>query len=78
MKNTKIHKHHQSKLDRIERKCDRILSEILMMRYNSRNATCDADNAIDKLHRMAHKLRNQCEYERGYIRQMFNAKPYRK
>lgn len=66
-------KHHPSKLGRIERKCDRILSELLILRQHS---VCrrDTDAVIERLHRVAQRMRHQCERERDAARRMFNSK----
>lgn len=65
-------KKHLSKLDRIERKCDRILSELLISRRQSRQSA-DVDILIDQLHGAARKLRMQCELERDNVRKMLNS-----
>ena len=61
-----------SKLDRIERKCDRILSELLISRCQS-HKSADVDILIDQLHGAARKLRMQCELERDNARKMLNS-----
>lgn len=64
------------KIDRIERKCDRILSEILVLRHHvSRDAAMDS--AIERLHRAARGMRRQCENERDSVLGMFNPKSAR-
>lgn len=70
MKNRK--QNRRSRLDRIESKCDRILSELITIRRRL-DSSPDMDTAIDRLHRAALKLRSQCEHERDYIRRMFNS-----
>ncbi len=60
-----------SRLDDIERKCDRILSELLIIRRQSRHRHDDVDSAIERMHRVARRMRAQCERERGYVRRMF-------
>lgn len=72
-KRNQNHKRRPSRLDRIERKCDRILSELLIIRQQL-NRRPDMDMAIERLHRTARKLRTQCERERDNARQMFNSK----
>lgn len=66
-------KHRPSILGRIERKCDRILSELLILRQQS---ACrrDTDALIERLHRAARRMRHQCERERDAARRMFNSK----
>lgn len=72
-KRNQNYKRRPSRLDRIERKCDRILSELLIIRQQL-NRRPDMDAAIDCLHRTARRLRSQCELERDYTRKMFNSK----
>lgn len=66
-------KRRPSRLDRIERKCDRILSELLIIRQQL-NRRPDMDTAIERLHRAARNMRDQCEHERDFTRRMFNSK----
>lgn len=66
-------KRRPSRLDRIERKCDRILSELLIIRQHL-NRRPDMDIAIERLHRAARNMRVQCEHERDFTRRMFNSK----
>lgn len=72
-KRNQNHKRRPSRLDRIERKCDRILSELLIIRQQL-NRRPDMDMAIERLHRTARKLRTQCEREWENAREMFNSK----
>ena len=68
------HKRRPSRLDRIERKCDRILSELLILRQRLAR-TPDIDNAIDRLHRSARQMRRQAERDRDLARAMFHSYP---
>lgn len=72
-KRNQNYKHRPSRLERVERKCDRILSELLIIRQQL-NRRPDMDMAIERLHRTARKLRTQCEQERNFTRRMFNSK----
>lgn len=63
-------KRRPSRLDCIERKCDRILSELLILRQQISNRP-NLDNAIDRLHRAARNMRTECERERDAVRRMF-------
>lgn len=62
-----------SRLNRIERKCDRILSELLIMRHRL-NYRTDIDVTIDRLHHTARMMRAACEKERDNMLRMFNSK----
>lgn len=55
------------RLDRIERKCDLILSELLSLR-RSGQTMCGTDSLIEQLHRSAREMRRQCERERVAVR----------
>ncbi len=72
-------KHNQSKkrcrsaLDRIERKCDRILAELLILRRHMAHKP-GVDAVIERLHRTARRMRAQAEKERQFVRNMFNSK----
>lgn len=72
-KRNQSYKHRPSRLERVERKCDRILSELLII-HQQLNRRSDMDMAIERLHRTARKLRTQCEQERDLTRRMFNSK----
>lgn len=72
--NTRNRKYsHPSRIDRIERKCDRILSELLIVRQQL-NKESDMDTVIDRLHTTAIRMRRQCNKERALVRTMFNSK----
>lgn len=74
MNKTYPKKRRQSRLDRVERKCDRILAELLIIRQQLSRRPSDIDTAIDRLHQQARKLRQQCEQERSTVRKMFFTK----
>ncbi|MDE7440940.1 MAG: hypothetical protein K2M69_02085 [Muribaculaceae bacterium] len=59
-----------SRLDRIERKCDRLLSELIIIRQNT-----DIDKAIDRMHRAARRMRVEADRERDNAIRRSN--PYR-
>ena len=63
-------KRRYSRIERIERKCDRILSEILIIRQRLARPE-SMDSAIDRMHTAARKLREQCEREREMVKRMF-------
>lgn len=65
-------RHRSHKIERIERKCDRILSELLILRRHLIHRP-DMDAAIDRLHHAARVMRAQCERERDIARKMFNS-----
>ena len=72
-KRNQNYKRRPSRLDRIERKCDRILSELLIIHQQLKQRP-DMDMAIERLHRAARKMRSQFELERDNTRKMFNSK----
>ena len=71
-------KGHSSRPDRIERKCDRILSELLIIRHMLSKRPSDVDAAIERMHRAARKMRAQCEKEREIAREMLITKSGRR
>lgn len=74
MAKRKEKKRRPSRLDRIERKCDRILSELLILRHQvSRHS--DIDSVIDKMHRSARKMRMQAERECELTKRMLHSFP---
>lgn len=73
MKKKQSNSRRPSRLERIERKCDRILSELLIVRHQLTSRP-DLDIAIDRLHRAARKMKIQCERERMAAAKMFHSK----
>lgn len=63
-----------SRIDRIERKCDRILSVLIILSQRL-SRTHEIDTAIDKMHRVARNMRMQAERERTLTRRMFHSFP---
>lgn len=63
-------KRRQSRLARVERKCDRILAELLILRQQLSRRPNDIDVAIERLHNQARIMRQQCEKERSEVRKM--------
>lgn len=63
-------KRSQSRLACVERKCDRILAELLILRQQLSRRPNDIDAAIDRLHNQARLMRQQCENERLAVRKM--------
>jgi hypothetical protein len=55
------------KLDRIERKCDKILSEILIIRHNQ---SSDVDILIERMRHQASEMRRQCKTENKALKRM--------
>ncbi len=58
------------RLERIERKCDLILSEIIIIRQQLHRKS-DIDTVIDRLHKSARNMRVQCNRQRDKIIRMF-------
>ena len=73
MTNRNRNKRRPSRLDRIERKCDIILSELLIIRQRL-NRSEDLDATIERLHRSARTMRAQAAKERENARRMLNLK----
>ncbi len=62
-----------SRLERIERKCDRILSELVIIRQQIRYRP-DIDTAIERMHKTARRMKEQCERERDFAQRIFSPK----
>ena len=62
----------KKRIDRIEKKCDRILTELLMLRRQLSRP--DIDTAIERLHEAALKMRKQSYEGRDRALKMFNPK----
>lgn len=69
-KRKQFEKRRPSRLDRLESKCDRILSELLILRHTIANRPSDIDLAIERMHSAAKRMRVQCERERAAARDM--------
>ncbi len=75
MNNRKYNKSRkQSRLDRIERKCDRILSQLAAIRHQLSYRSDDIDVAIERMHRNARRMRNEACREASVLRRMFHSK----
>jgi hypothetical protein len=55
------------KLDRIERKCDKILSELLIIRHSQSK---DVDVLIERMRSQASEMRRQCKEENQALKRM--------
>lgn len=64
----------QSQLDRIERKCNRILSELAVIRQQLTFRTGDIDGAIDRMHYNARRMRAAACRDARILRKMFHSK----
>lgn len=74
MAKRKDKKRRQSRIDFIERKCDRILSELLIIRRQLSHRP-DMDAVIDSMHRTARKLRIQAECDRELLNHLSHSFP---
>ncbi|MBD5199395.1 MAG: hypothetical protein HDS83_03270 [Bacteroidales bacterium] len=61
---------YAKRLERLERKCNRILSELLIIRERL-SPRPDMDDAIDRLHRTASEMRARFESERDIARKLY-------
>lgn len=52
-----------SRLDRIERKVDRVLAEVLTLKHRAVASDRAVDNVLDRMHGLARRMRMQCEKE---------------
>lgn len=73
MKRRSKRERRPSRLGRIERKCDIILSELLMLRGRSRREE-GMDAVIDRLHHTARRMRMQCDRESEMLERLLSGK----
>lgn len=64
----------QKRLDRIERKCDRILSELAVIRHQLSYRDSDIDGAIERMHRNARRMRIEAQKDARLLHKMFHSK----
>lgn len=69
MKN-RINYRRDKRLQRVERKCDRILAELLVIRQSLTRKSTDIDAVIEKMHAQAKRMREYSEAERDVVRAM--------
>ena len=63
-----------SRLERVERKCDRILAELAMLRKRSAVQSHSIDDAIERMHRNARRMRAETDREAQIIRKLLISK----
>ena len=63
-----------SRLERVERKCDRILAELAMLRKRSAVQSRSVDDAIERMHRNARRMRAETDREAQIIRKLLISK----
>lgn len=75
MNNRKNKKNRKpSRLERVERKCEIILSELAIIRKNLTNPSRSVDDAIERMHRNARRMRAEAEQEARILSKMFHLK----
>ncbi len=72
----KKHKNNRkySRVERIERKCDRILRELSIIRRHLDTCKRPIDDAIELMHHNARRMRVQAEKDAQLLRKMFQTK----
>ena len=60
-----------TKLDRVEKKCNRILSELALLRQSLTANSQSLDDAIERMHRNARRMRSMAEREAEILRNSF-------
>lgn len=71
-RNTKNRK--QSRLARIERKCDVILSELAIIRKSVNTRHRSVDDAIERMHNASRRMRTEAERDARILRRVFQSK----
>jgi len=75
MNNRRYNKNRKpSRLKRIERKCDIILSELSIIRKNLSTRSHSVDDAIDRMHYNARRMRAEAEKDAQLLRRVFQFK----
>lgn len=67
-------RHKASRLDRIEKKCDRIILELSALRRCLASRSTGFDRAIDIMHRNARRMRTTAAKDARVIRKLFRQK----
>lgn len=63
-----------SRIERIERKCDIILSELAIIRKRLNPRYHAVDEAIELMHRNARRMRAEAENDAQLLRKVFHSK----
>ncbi len=71
MKFKKIRHSIQARLVRVERKCDLIITEVVMLRA-ALTQRPKIDDVVNQLNAAAKRMANQCEQEREAVRRLYN------
>lgn len=71
-RNTKNRK--PSRLARIEKKCDIILSELAIIRKSANTRNRSVDDAIERMHNAARRMRAEAERDARILRRVFQFK----
>lgn len=75
MNNRKNKKNRKpSRLEHVERKCEIILSELAIIRKSLTNPLRSVDDAIERMHRNARRMRAEAEQEARILSKMFHLK----
>ncbi len=73
MNNRKYNKNRkQSRLERIERKCDIILSELAIISKGISTRSRSVDDAIERMHRNARRMRAEAVRDSQILHKLFN------
>ncbi|GEM_PF-2063160 len=64
----------QSRLARIERKCDIILSELAIIRKSANTRHRSVDDAIERMHNVSRRMRAEAERDARILRRVFQFK----
>lgn len=64
----------QSRLARIERKCDVILSELAIIRKSVNTRHRSVDDAIERMHNASRRMRTEAERDARILRRVFQFK----
>lgn len=74
MNNRRNKNRKPSRLERVERKCDIILSELAIIRKSLTYRSRSLDDAIERMHENARRMRAEAEKDAQILRRVFQFK----
>ncbi len=75
MSNRRNNKNYKpSRLERIERKCDIILSELAIIRKSLYTRSMSVDDAIERMHNASRRMRDEAHRNARFLHKVFHGK----
>lgn len=73
MKNSRSNNYNRDRLCRVEKKCNRILSELSAIRQLLSYRVVDVDSVIDRMHQNARQMKTEARRDAAFLRRLFHA-----